>query len=42
LTTDTGARDVLEHPWFKGISLEDISAKKLKPFKPYLIKSEQE
>ncbi|CAI2373798.1 unnamed protein product [Moneuplotes crassus] len=42
LTNETGAGDVLAHPWFKGITLEQIEAKELHPYIPYLKKSNLE
>ena len=35
-----GAYEILEHPWFYGITLEDIEENKLEPFKPYLGQNE--
>jgi hypothetical protein len=42
LTTESGATDVLSHPWFKGITLEEIEAKTLTPYPPYLKQTEKE
>lgn len=41
LTTESGAKDVLAHPWFQGITLEDIKSRSLQPYTPYLIESEK-
>ena len=35
-----GAYEILEHPWFYGITLEDIEENRLEPFKPYLGQNE--
>ena len=41
-TKETGAKDILSHPWFKGVTLEEIESKLLVPNKPYLMKQEKD
>ena len=37
-----GANEILSHPWFDGITLNEIETFKLKPFKAYLKESPEE
>ena len=34
-----GANEILNHPWFEGVTLHEIEELRLQPWKPYLLES---
>lgn len=42
LGANIGANEILSHPWFKGITLQDIEEGKIKPYIPYLYETPEE